>query len=92
MNSADGEIPLAKASISERQALVFEYALPRHLQFAPLDIGSAYSEGLGDLFTQLHILVVQSQHLPEFLRTFYGKGPDRNEIPAASGSAVPADA
>ena len=92
VDSANGEVPLAKASISERQALVFEYALPRHLQFAPLDTGSAYSEGLGDLFTRLHILVVQSQHLPEFLRTFYGQEPDRNEIPAASGSAVPTDA
>ena len=46
----------------------------------PLNIGDAYNEGLVDMFTRLHILVVQSQKFPAFLETFYG------------GSAAPTEA
>jgi hypothetical protein len=72
VNPATGEINTTEAALSERDAIVFEYALPRHLQMAPLNVAEAYKEGLADAFTRLHILVVQSQQFPAFLKTFYG--------------------
>lgn len=80
VNPATGEIKTTEAALSERDAIVFEYTLPRHLQMPPLNIGDAYNEGLVDMFTRLHILVVQSQKFPAFLETFYG------------GSAAPTEA
>jgi hypothetical protein len=71
VNPATGEIKFTEAELSERDAIVFEFPLPRHLQLPPLDI-AAYKEGLVDMFTRLHILVVQSQQFPAFLETFYG--------------------
>jgi hypothetical protein len=73
VDPATGEIVPDKAMVTEREALVFEYPLPRHLQFAPSNVADSYKEGLVDLFTRLHILVVQSQHFPTFLETFYGQ-------------------
>jgi hypothetical protein len=72
VNPTTGEIQAADASIVECNTLVFEYSLPRHLQFAPLRVTDGYREGLVDLFTRQHILVVQSQFFPTFLHTFYG--------------------
>jgi hypothetical protein len=88
VDPATGEIVPTKASIDERDALVFEYPLPRHLQFAPSNVADSYREGLVDLFTRLHILVVQSRHLSAFLRSFY----DQKEVPAGAPTPVPIDA
>jgi hypothetical protein len=85
VDPATGEIVPTKASISEREALVFEYALPRHLQFAPGNVEGSYREGLVDMFTRLHILVVQSRHFPTFLRTFYS----HEAVPTEAPSPVP---
>ena len=85
VNGATGEIAAANASISEQKALVFEYPLPRYLQSNPADIASTYGEGLANLFMRLHILIVQSEHFPEFLRTFYGE-PSVHEETAAPGA------
>ena len=63
-----GEVPFDKANISEAPSVVFEYTLPRHLQFGPADISRSYSEGLVDLFTRMHLLVIQSQHFADILK------------------------
>jgi hypothetical protein len=85
VDPATGEIMPTEASITEREALVFEYPLPRHLQFAPGHVAESYKEGLVDLFTRLHILVVQSRHFPTFLRTFYGQ----ESVPSEDPSPMP---
>ena len=51
VDSATGEIPLGKASISERQALVYEYALPRHLQFRTPQYRIGLQRGAGGSMT-----------------------------------------
>jgi hypothetical protein len=66
-----GEIAFPKASIQESSVVVFEYALPRSLQFGPRDAAGSYKEGRIDLFTRLHIMVVHSEYLPTFLQTFF---------------------
>ena len=66
-----GELFSDKASLTEHEALVFEYPLPRHLQFAPGNVADSYKEGLINVFTRMHILVVQSRYFPAFLQTFY---------------------
>jgi len=70
VDPATGEITLTSASLSERQELVFEYALPRSLQPNPTNLPKAYKEGIIDSFTRLHIVVVQSQQFPNFLQSF----------------------
>ena len=72
VNPASGEIPYAKASIEGCNAVVFEYPLPPHLQFVPKDFSATYNEGFVDTLTRLHTFIVQSEHFPEFLRTFHG--------------------
>jgi hypothetical protein len=81
-----GEIVPVKASIAECDEVVFEYTLPRHLQFKPSDVAGSCKEGVVDLFTRLHILVVQSRRFPAFLQTFYGQG---EAIPTDVPSPVP---
>ena len=55
-----GEILPAEARMAVWDTLVFEYALPRHLQFSPCDVKGSYKGGIIDLFTRLHIMVVQA--------------------------------
>ena len=92
VDPATGEIQATDASIGECEALVFEYSLPRHLQFSPLRVTDSYNEGLVDLFTRQHILVVQSQHFPAFLRTFYGEGAAAFETSNPLPPSAPEDA
>jgi hypothetical protein len=80
-----GEIVPVGAKIAPRETVVFEYPLPRHLQFSPVNMGTSYREGIVDLFTRLHIMVVQSRHFSTFLRTFYGSG----EVSPNAPSGVP---
>ena len=63
-----GIIPLSKPMLTERQELLFEYPLPRHLQAMPLFPQVAKDEGELDLFNRMHIRVVHSGYLPEFLK------------------------
>ena len=79
---ATGEIAATETSLAEREALVYEYTLPRHLQFSPLNVVDSYKEGLTDTFTRQHILVVQSKHFPNFLRTFYNAEAASTKVPS----------
>ncbi|HEX9430695.1 MAG TPA: hypothetical protein VF944_09985, partial [Candidatus Bathyarchaeia archaeon] len=67
-----GEVPFDKATMSEVSSVVFEYTLPRHLQFGPADMSRSYGEGLVDLFTRMHLFVIQSQHFAEILKGLGG--------------------
>jgi len=84
-----GEIAPGAATVTPRDTVVFEYPLPRHLQFSPGDIGASYKEGIVDLFTRLHIMVVQSRYFPTFLRTFYGSTEVPPEVPSGAPQSEP---
>jgi hypothetical protein len=89
VDSGTGEIAPTAATISPLEAVVFEYPLPRHLQFHPQDVGASYREGIVDRFTRQHIMVVQSQHFPTFLRTFYGSGEMPSDLPSGPPESEP---
>jgi len=84
-----GEILPAEARMAVRDTLVFEYALPRHLQFSPSNVGASYKEGIIDLFTRLHIMVVQSRYFFTFLRTFYGSEEVPRDVPTSLQDDAP---
>ena len=74
IDESTGEVPFDKTSLAEVPQLVFEYALPRHLQFGQAQISKAYGVGLDDLFTRMHVLVVQSQHFASVLHQLHDTG------------------
>ena len=82
VNPVTGEVPFDKATLREVPSVTFEYTLPRHLQFGPADISRSYGEGLVDLFTRMHLLVIQSGHFADVLKEL-GKG----DLNPAQGAA-----
>ena len=92
IDGATGEISPSKASIKEHDSLVFEYPLPRHLQVVPSDVANSYKEGLVDMFTRQHVLVVQSRYLPSFLRSFYNDNTKPTDAPGQTPTDVSQDA
>ena len=68
-----GEIGLNDAKLSPVQSVLYEYALPKHLQFSaaqPLDI---LRNGGSDTFSRMHILVVQSEALSGLLTDLFAR-------------------
>jgi len=84
VSTATGEIPLDKVTIKDQPFLVYEYLLPRSLQGAPTDLARALEEGALDLFTRMHILIVQSSWLGELLNTLTG----RLSLPTVQGMGL----
>jgi len=72
VDPSTGEIPYAKATLNEWPYLVYEYALPRHLQLAPTDVVYALTRGSMELFARMHILVVHSGKFAEVLGDIAG--------------------
>jgi hypothetical protein len=68
IDPVSGIIPLCKPVLTERQELLFEYPLPRHLQAMPLFPEIAKEGDNLDLFNRMHIWVVHSGFFPEFLK------------------------
>jgi hypothetical protein len=62
-----GEIPYAKAAITEHPFLIYEYPLPRHFQKPPSDLIATVTEDQIELFMRMHILVVYGAKLADFL-------------------------
>lgn len=62
-----GEIPYAKVTLNEWPYLIFEYALPRHLQSSPADLVYMLTHDSVELFIRMHILVVYSGKFVEVL-------------------------
>jgi hypothetical protein len=69
VNAKTGEIEFAKATLEEVPFLIYEYPLPRTLQFDPDD--HSYGIGTGnsppEFFTKMHIVIIQSESLSELL-------------------------
>ena len=66
-----GEIDSPKATINECSELVYEYALPKHLQFYPAERITILEADSLEMFVRMHIFIVQSQHFKEFLKGLY---------------------
>ena len=64
-----GEIPYSKAQIKEQQYVLYEYALPRHLQAVPKNSQIEEQENT-ELYSRVHIIVVYSSHFGSFLKSF----------------------
>jgi hypothetical protein len=67
IDPATGEIPYAKATITERPFLIYEYPLPRHLQQEPSDLTAVLTNDRIELFVRMPILVVHSAKFADFL-------------------------
>lgn len=64
---SSGEIALDNATLSPVQSILYEYALPKHLQYlpsAPLDV---LKTGDTETFSRMHIMVVRADALSTFL-------------------------
>jgi|JI10StandDraft_1071094.scaffolds.fasta_scaffold229395_3 hypothetical protein len=64
-----GEIPLAGVTLEPVQSALYEYPLPKHLQHTPADPLPALSGVEIESFTRMDIIVVQADHLADFIRT-----------------------
>ena len=62
-----GEIPFGKTTLTEKPYLIYEYAIPRHLQSRPSDLLEPMNTGREDWFTNLRIVVVQSKNFAQLL-------------------------
>lgn len=67
VSPATGEIPYEKARLNEWPYLLYEYALPPHLQTAPDDLVDTLTRNSMDLFARMQIMVVHSAKLTEVL-------------------------
>ena len=65
---ASGEIDLKNATLTPVQRVLYEYALPKHLQFPPQDPLTALKGSDSDTFSRMHILVVHSEAMSDLLR------------------------
>lgn len=69
-NSTDlgsGEISLKEATLAPVQSILYEYALPKHLQFSPAKPLDTLKTGDTDTFSRMHILVVHAEALSGLL-------------------------
>ncbi len=62
-----GEIPLAEATLSEHEFLVYKYKLPPHLQFG-FSTFMGMTERQVERFSRLDIFVVHSEAFPKFMK------------------------
>lgn len=74
VNKDTGEVPRERASLARHDLIVFEYPLPKHLQTAPKDLATALREDRMEWFSRLHVLVVHSAYLRQFLESLSGTG------------------
>jgi len=70
IHPATGEIPYASTTLEEQPFLFYEYPLPRHLQMSPSDLAQTLKAGSIEWFTHMHIAVVYSGKLTDFLNSF----------------------
>ena len=66
-NLGSGEINLNEASLVPVQSILYEYSLPKHLQFSPAQPLEVLKGGISDSFTRMHIIVVHSEALSGLL-------------------------
>lgn len=64
-----GEIPLDDATLSPIESVIYEYPVPRVLQFQP---GTSLQDVAGyEVLSRMHILIVHANHLSKFLTNFF---------------------
>lgn len=66
-----GEIDFAKATLNPVKSILYEYALPKHLQFSPQDPLAALKGTGNDTFSRMHVLVVHADSLADLLREMF---------------------
>jgi len=66
-NLGSGEIGLNEATLTPVQSILYEYALPKHLQFSPAQPLEILTSRNSDTFSRMHILVVHSESLASLL-------------------------
>jgi hypothetical protein len=66
-----GEIDLKAAALVPVENLLYEYALPKHLQHSPQDSLAALKGSDTEAFSRMDILVVQAESLSAFLSTLF---------------------
>lgn len=75
VSPSTGEIPFSKASLQKENWLIYEYAVPMHLQSRGQKWDGLEQIKDPEIFNRMHIFVVNSQYLPRFLNTL-AKMPD----------------
>lgn len=68
---ATGEIAFADAKLTSVQSIVYEYALPKHLQYSPANPLEILKTGDTDTFSRMHIFVVRAEGLSSFLSNLF---------------------
>ena len=68
---ASGEIAFADAKLTPVQSIVYEYALPKHLQYSPAKPLEILKTGDTDTFSRMHIFVVRAEGLSSFLHNLF---------------------
>ena len=68
---SSGEIELHDATLSPVQSLLYEYALPKHLQYSAAQPLDTLKSGSSDTFSRMHIIVVQSGALSGLLTDLF---------------------
>ena len=72
---ASGEIALADAILSPVQNILYEYALPKHLQYSPATPLEVLKTGDTETFSRMHILVVRADALSSLLNDLFSSAP-----------------
>ena len=70
-NLVSGEIALNEAKLTPVQSVVYEYALPKHLQYSPVKPLEILKTGDTDTFSRMHILIVRAEGLSSFLHEMF---------------------
>jgi hypothetical protein len=68
-----GEIEFANTTLKPVQSALYEYALPKHLQFYPQNPLKTLKGSDSDTFSRMHILVVHSETLSELLSNLFNE-------------------
>lgn len=71
VNIKSGEIDLDQATLVPTSNILYEYPLPKHLQHEPAHRLDVLKSGSTDAFSRMHIFVVQSESLVEFLNDLF---------------------
>lgn len=73
--ASTGEIPWERATLTQVPFLVFQYPLPKRLQYSPGDLVSTLLTRNGlEMFTRMHVFVIHSENFPSFLAGVGGWG------------------
>jgi hypothetical protein len=74
-NLRSGEIGFNEATLTPVQSILYENALPKHLQLSPAQPLEVLKSGNSDTFSRMHILVVHSEALSGLLGDLFAISP-----------------